>query len=138
MTNEQCVQLTVAGLDRLLKHITDFDRRLIKLEVENSALRSILFGVYRCYIPRDFETEKLFEDHIFRIHDHISGQAAAHPCLQSVADGLREFVTQNDAELRPKFDVIDGGRNGKPGDAAASEGYPVPAAGSAAMAAPRG
>ncbi|MGH6840957.1 MAG: hypothetical protein ACREDV_02535, partial [Methylocella sp.] len=101
------------------------------------ALHSILLGVYRCYVPRDFVAEKLFADHISKIHDHISGQAAQHPYLQSVVDGLRKFVAKSDAPPWPNFAVMDGGLNGKTGDAAAGEGCPVPAAGSAAMDAPR-
>ncbi|MGH6846450.1 MAG: hypothetical protein ACREC0_03110 [Methylocella sp.] len=113
MTNEEAIELTNQAVAIALGEIRSCTQEAEKLKVKNEVLRSILLGVCRCYAAKDTGSERLFEAHIGRIHDHISGLTENHPYLKTVADDVREFLTRNDAPLRPKFEVIEGGGHGR-------------------------
>ncbi|MGH6849821.1 MAG: hypothetical protein ACREDD_05160 [Methylocella sp.] len=111
MTDGERLKLAGQAVAIALDEIRSLKQEVEKLNVKNEVLRSILLGLRRCCVCIDPASERLFEDHIGRIHDHIFGLAENHPYLKTVADDVREFLAVNDSPLRPNFEVIEGGAN---------------------------
>ncbi|MGH6846606.1 MAG: hypothetical protein ACREC0_03945 [Methylocella sp.] len=122
MTSEEALELTNQAFAIVLGEICSLKQEVEKLKVKNEVLRSIILGVCRCYEVKDTDFERLIKDHLSRIYDHVSGLAVSNPYLKSVADDVREFLTLNDAPLRPKFEVIEGGARYKIDNDASSGG----------------
>lgn len=108
-TNEEAIRLATHAISIAFNEIRSLKEETEKLKVKNEVFRSILLSIYRCYAAKDPESGRLLDDHLARIHDHISGLAENHPHLKSVAGDLREFIAGNDAPLRLKFEIIEGG-----------------------------